>query len=141
MMKWLITGWGMMYPMFSASSLLRLWKAMPMHRPAALNAGPPLLPLFICTQHNSGKGHHLVMIRNTAATATCTAMYPSSLQTNSNTVLKPTTLNTGPPLLPLLICGQPRAVAAVAAATAAATSDVRGWQASAQLTNRPRPPP
>jgi hypothetical protein len=49
-MKCAITGSGMMYPMFSASSCFRLWKAMPMHCPLELKAGPPLLPLLICDQ-------------------------------------------------------------------------------------------
>jgi hypothetical protein len=33
--------------MFSASSCFRLWNAMPQHSPAALKAGPPLLPLLM----------------------------------------------------------------------------------------------
>mmetsp|Transcript_40593 Transcript_40593/g.129474 ORF Transcript_40593/g.129474 Transcript_40593/m.129474 type:complete len:279 (-) Transcript_40593:73-909(-) len=56
-MKCWITGVGMMYPMFSASSCFRDWNAMPTHSPLSLKAGPPLFPLLIaasiCTPRSS----------------------------------------------------------------------------------------
>ena len=46
-MKCTMTGVGMTYPMFSASSCLRDWNATPTHSPLELNAGPPLFPELI----------------------------------------------------------------------------------------------
>ena len=52
-----MTGVGITYPIFSASSCFKLWNATPHTIPLELNAGPPLLPLLIaasiCRLNNS----------------------------------------------------------------------------------------